>query len=78
MIKALIFLVLIFITFSFYVLVKKSEKNIFLISIVTISIIIFVLIYFFFFNENNKENLIYIPPIYDGEKVIPGYFDEKD
>ena len=78
MIKALIFLLLTLITFSFYVLVKKSEKNIFLISLVTIPIIIFVLIYFFFFNENNRENLIYIPPIYDGEKVIPGYFNEKD
>jgi len=78
MIKALIFLLLTLITFSFYVLVKKSEKNIFLISLVTIPIIIFVLIYFFFFNENNRENLIYIPPIYDGEKVIPGHFDEKD
>ena len=31
-----------------------------------------------FLLENNSEEKLYIPPKYDGEKVIPGFFDEKN
>ncbi len=31
----------------------------------------------FFFNEDNTMKK-YISPSYDGEKIVPGYFDEKN
>ena len=31
-----------------------------------------------FLLENNSEEKLYIPPKYDGENVIPGFFDEKN
>ncbi len=32
----------------------------------------------FFLLNKDKTEKIYIPPRFDGEKVIPGYFDEKN
>tara|TARA_B100000925_G_C21843195_1_gene402448 strand:- start:221 stop:457 length:237 start_codon:yes stop_codon:yes gene_type:complete len=78
MIKALIFLVLTTITFYSYVLIKKSEKRLFIISNGILLIIVSVLIYFLSFNKDNSKDQIYVPPTYDGERVIPGHFDEKN
>ena len=41
-------------------------------------IVISVLTLALFLLENNSEEKLYIPPKYDGEKVIPGFFDEKN
>ena len=46
---------------------KKSTKQKF--SLLTLAL---------FLLENNSEEKLYIPPKYDGEKVIPGFFDEKN
>ena len=42
-----------------------------------ILIILTILISLFFINKDTKIQK-YIPPSYDGEKIIPGYFDEEN
>ena len=41
-------------------------------------IVMSVLILALFLLENNSEEKLYNPPKFDGEKVIPGFFDEKN
>ena len=78
MIKALIFLSIVLLTtFSFYISNQFKKKNLFL----SISILILVVIIFsisIIFLKSDKSEKLYNPPRFDGEKVIPGYFDEKD
>ena len=78
MIKALIYLSIILITIViFYLSNKIKKKSLFF----SISILILVLMIFSvatIFIKNDKSEKFYNPPRFDGEKVIPGYFDEKD
>jgi len=78
MIKALIFLlVILFVFFLFFVSSKFKRKTMFLsLSILIIVISVFTLAVFLL--ENNSEEKLYNPPKFDGEKVIPGFFDEKN
>ena len=49
--------------------------------ILSLSILIIVMSVFtlaLFLLENNSEEKLYNPPRFDGEKVIPGFFDEKN
>ena len=77
MIKALIFLVITFAVFLIYYFSKQSEKG-FFISFVLAFVIVFILTGAVLFLKNDRSEKIYISPKFDGEKVIPGYFDEKD
>ena len=78
MIKALIFLlVILFVFFLFFVSSKFKRKTMFLsLSILIIVMSVFTLAVFLL--ENNSEEKLYNPPKFDGEKVIPGFFDEKN
>tara|TARA_B100000989_G_scaffold278325_1_gene240023 strand:+ start:173 stop:355 length:183 start_codon:yes stop_codon:yes gene_type:complete len=53
----------------------KKKKLIF-INLLAVSSVIFFLVLFFYLNESNIEG-IYVPPQFDGEKVIPGHFSEN-
>tara|TARA_B100001741_G_C16093952_1_gene387882 strand:+ start:361 stop:534 length:174 start_codon:yes stop_codon:yes gene_type:complete len=48
------------------------------ISIIILISLVFSLTISFFLLENDKIDKSYFPPKFDGEKVIPGYFDEKN
>lgn len=78
MIKALIFLsVILFVFFLFFFSSKFKRKTLvlsFSILIITMSVLTLALLLL----ENNAEEKLYIPPKFDGEKVIPGFFDEKN
>ena len=78
MIKALIFLSIVLLTIvTFYLSNQFKKKSLFLsISILTIMVIIFSIATIFL--KDDKSAKLYNPPRFDGERVIPGYFDEKD
>ena len=78
MIKALIFLfVILFVFLLFFFSSKFKRKTMFLsLSILIIVMSVFTLAVFLL--ENNSEEKLYNPPKFDGEKVIPGFFDEKN
>tara|TARA_B100001248_G_scaffold254445_1_gene232844 strand:- start:282 stop:518 length:237 start_codon:yes stop_codon:yes gene_type:complete len=78
MIKALIFLLfLLLVSILFFFSSRFKRKTIFLslsILLITLSIFTFALIML----DSDAPEILYIPPKFDGEKVIPGFFDEKN
>ncbi len=78
MIKALIFLLIIVALFVSYVFIKKIKTKNSFILVFVISIIILIFLCIMVFRDNKDINLIYSPPKYDGEKIIPGHFYEKN
>ena len=78
MIKALIFLLVIFIIFSLYSLSKRLGKKTAMISFVLFFLFLVSLTSKFIFIKNDKSEKNYFPPKFDGEKIIPGYFNEKN
>ena len=78
MIKALIFLsVILFVFFLFFFSSKFKRKTLVLSFSILILVMSFLTIALFLL-ENNSEEKLYNPPKFDGEKVIPGFFDEKN
>jgi len=75
-VKVLIFIfaLLIFVTIFFFS--KKISKNSFYFNLAFVFLILLGLVLFFITNKN-ESNKIYYPPKFDGEAVIPGYFDEN-
>ncbi len=78
MIKALIFLILTFVIFVFYSFSKKLNKITVMLSFLFLLIIFVITLSAFLFIENDKDDKNYVPPYYDGNKVVPGYFNEKN
>ena len=77
MIKVLILILsIIFFLVTFY-LSNKWGKKIVPLNYFLILIILTILISLFFINKDTKIQK-YIAPSYDGEKIIPGYFDEEN
>ena len=76
MVKVLIsiFAIIIFITIYFFS--KKISKKSTYLSLVFVSLIFLGLVIFFVANKNESKKKYY-PPKFDGEVVIPGYFDEN-
>ena len=76
MVKVLIFIfaLLIFVTIFFFS--KKISKNSFYLNLAFVFLIFLGLVMFFIINKN-ESNKTYYPPKFDGETVIPGYFDEN-
>ena len=78
MIKALIFLLVFLLIFSIFFFSSKFKRktiiSIFSILVITMSVLILSII----FLEDNSAEKLYTPPKFDGEKVIPGFFDEKN
>lgn len=78
MIKALIFLIIFFLVFLVYSVLMKSKKFSFGFSILILFVLSLSLLSAFFILENDKVEKSYFPPKFDGEKIVPGYFDEKN
>ncbi len=78
MIKAFIFLIFFLLVFLFYSYFTKKKKTSFRISIVLLFGMIAILSIAFFVLKKDNSDKLYFPPKFDGEKVIPGYFDEKN
>jgi len=75
MIKALIFIIILsFILLIFIFSKKLGNKFLFLNYFLIFCIILFFFIFFFRSQKDIKKN--YIPPTFDGDKIVPGYFDE--
>ena len=78
MIKYFIILLVTILLISFYVISKRITKkhtiylNIFIIILLSIPVLIYL-------STNNLNiNKKYIPPKFDGKKIIPGHFNEKN
>ena len=68
---------LIFVTVLFFLRKFSSRKIITINFFLIIFLSLFFLIFFFSTNDQKiREN--YHPPTFDGEKVIPGFFDDED
>ena len=78
MIKALIFLLIIITIFVSYFFIKKIKTNNVLLSVLVISIIMLIFLSIMVLRDEIDKELIYFPPKYDGEKIIPGHFYEKN
>ena len=75
MIKVLIFIIILsFILLIFIFSKKLGNKFLFLNYFLIFCIILFFVIFFLRNEKDNKKN--YIPPTFDGDKIVPGYFDE--
>ncbi len=53
-----------------------SKRAVYVLHLMTL-IIFSILISFFFLMEKENEK-DYTPPVFDGDKVIPGHFNEKN
>tara|TARA_B100000963_G_C22163560_1_gene467064 strand:+ start:157 stop:387 length:231 start_codon:yes stop_codon:yes gene_type:complete len=75
-VKVLIFIfaLLIFVTIFFFT--KKINKKSVHLNLVFLFLILLGLVVFFITNKDESKK-IYYPPKFDGEVVIPGYFDEN-
>ena len=78
MIKALIFLLVLTFVFLVYFFLNKSKKSSLFLLITISTLLIFFITGAFFLLNKDKTEKIYISPKFDGEKIIPGYFDEKN
>ena len=78
MIKALIFLFVILFVFLLFFFSSKFKRKTLILSLSILTIVMSVFTLALFLLENNSEEKLYNPPTYDGEKVIPGFFDEKN
>ena len=76
MVKVLIFIfaLLIFVITLFFT--KKISKKSTYFNLAFVFLIVLGLVLFFITNKN-ETNKRYYPPKFDGEVVIPGYFDEN-
>ena len=78
MIKYFIILLVTILLISLYVIPKRLAKkhtiylNIFVIILLSIPVLIYLT------TNNLNINKKYIPPKFDGKKIIPGYFNEKN
>tara|TARA_B100001989_G_C24082667_1_gene243193 strand:+ start:179 stop:415 length:237 start_codon:yes stop_codon:yes gene_type:complete len=78
MIKALIFLFVILFVFLLFFFSSKFKRKTLILSLSILTIVMSVFTLALFLLENNSEEKLYNPPKFDGEKVIPGFFDEKN
>ena len=76
MVKVLIFIfaLLIFVIILFFTKKISKKSTYFNLAFV---FLIFLGLVLFFINNKNETNKRYYPPKFDGEVVIPGYFDEN-
>ena len=78
MIKALIFLSITVALFVSYIFMNKIKTHNAFISVFVISIIILIFLCIMVLRDSKDIDLMYSPPKYDGEKIIPGHFYEKN
>ena len=77
MVKVLIFIFTIFILLTIFFFSKKVGKKSTYLNLVFVFLIFLGLVAFFLNNKIENKKKKYYPPKFDGEVVIPGYFDEN-
>ena len=76
MVKVLIFIFVLLIFLTIFLSTKKiSKKSVYL--NFAFVFLIFLGVFFFFTTHKIEPNKKYYPPKFDGENLIPGYFDEN-
>ena len=76
MVKVLIFIILVCVFLAIFISAKKiSKKMIFVNFSLILTILLFLVIFFIKSDKNISKQ--YNPPKFDGEKLIPGYFNEN-
>ena len=76
MVKVLIFIILVCIVLAIFISTKKiSKKMIFVNFGLILTILLFLVIFFIKSDKNISKQ--YNPPKFDGENLIPGYFNEN-
>ena len=76
MVKVLIFIILVCIVLEIFISTKKiSKKMIFVNFGLILTILLFLVIFFIKSDKNISKQ--YNPPKFDGENLIPGYFNEN-
>lgn len=76
MVKVLIFIILVCVFLAIFINAKKiSKKMIFVNFSLILTILLFLVIFFIKSDKNISKQ--YNPPKFDGEKLIPGYFNEN-
>ncbi|MEE2694915.1 MAG: hypothetical protein VX976_01010 [Pseudomonadota bacterium] len=78
MIKALIFVLLFFLLLLIYIFSKNIEKKTITLTYIIIASIVLILTLAFILLDNDGLEKSYISPSFDGKRVIPGYFHEKN
>jgi len=78
MIKVLIFVSLVFLFFLIYALSKNLEKKTVILIYIIIASLVLVLSFYFVSIKNDKSDKSYVPPKFDGERIVLGHFHEKD
>ena len=76
MVKVLIFIITLLIFLIIYFVTKKISNMSAYLNL-TLVFLIFLGLVAFFLNNKIETKKSYYPPKFDGEKVIPGYFDEN-
>ena len=76
MVKVLIFIITLLIFLIIYFVTKKISNMSAYLNL-TLVVLIFLGLVAFFLNNKIETEKSYYPPKFDGEKVIPGYFDEN-
>jgi hypothetical protein len=75
-VKVLIFIILVCVFLAIFINAKKiSKKMIFVNFSLILTILLFLVIFFIKSDKNISKQ--YNPPKFDGEKLIPGYFNEN-
>tara|TARA_Y100000022_G_C13258965_1_gene381477 strand:- start:1867 stop:2097 length:231 start_codon:yes stop_codon:yes gene_type:complete len=75
-VKVLIFIITLLIFLIIYFVTKKFSKKAAYLNLILVLLIFLGLVAFFLHNKIETKK-IYYPPKFDGEVVIPGYFDEN-
>ncbi len=78
MIKALIFLTIFCVTVLVFVKTMKIKNKFTYIYFLIFSITLIFFVSTFLILNKDKSEVNYIPPVFDGEKIIPGHFNEKN
>ena len=78
MIKALIFLTTFFVIVLIFLKARRIRSKVVYTYLVIFSITLIFLVTVFSNLNKDKSEVNYIPPVFDGEKIIPGHFNEKN
>ena len=76
MVKVLIFIFVLLIFLTIFLSTKKISKKYVYLNFAFV-FLIFLGLLFFFTTHKIEPNKRYYPPKFDGENLIPGYFDEN-
>ena len=78
MIKALIFLTIFCVVILIFLKTLKLGRRITYISLLIFSVTLIVFLTAFLNLSKDKSELNYMPPVFDGERIIPGHFNDKN